>query len=224
MDIIVAKDVAKVYRTSKRNQVEALRGVNLRVAPGDFTAIMGPSGSGKSTLLHVLGCLDEPDGGTIVFEGRDVTRLRPSELTRIRATKIGFIFQGFNLIPTLTSVENVMLAGEYAGMPIHMRHEKAGEMLALVGLEHRFHHLPSELSGGEQQRVAIARALVNSPAIVLADEPTGDLDSVNSAEIIKLLRNFNQENGQTFLIVTHDSDIGAKCDKIVAMKDGKIAG
>jgi ABC-type lipoprotein export system ATPase subunit len=188
---------------------------------------MGPSGSGKSTLMHILGLLHAPDrnGGpapTLIVAGNDATSLSDRERTRVRATQMGFVFQQFNLVPTLTAEENVALAAEYAGVKGGKAREAARESLALVGLADRGSHRPSELSGGEQQRVALARALVNKPTLILADEPTGNLDSGRSAEILALLRQFNRERGQTFVLVTHDAEVAAACDRVIHMRDGVI--
>jgi putative ABC transport system ATP-binding protein len=225
--LLEARDLRKTYRLSRKNVVEALRGVDVSIEPGEMVAIMGPSGSGKSTLMHILGLLHGPDteGGiapTLIVEGEDVTRLSDSRRTRLRAERMGFVFQSFNLVPTLSAVENVALAGEYAGRGRGAARSAALESLALVGLAERADHRPAELSGGEQQRVAIARALVNQPHLVLADEPTGNLDSARSAEILGLLRQFNRERGQTFVLVTHDAEVGAACDRIIRMRDGRI--
>jgi len=227
MALLEARNLRKIYRLSKRNVVEALRGVDVRVEEGEMVAIMGPSGSGKSTLMHILGLLHAPDrdGGPepeLVVEGRDTTRLSDSERTRIRATRMGFVFQSFNLVPTLSAEENVALAADYAGMQGSRGRAVARESLELVGLGDRGGHRPSELSGGEQQRVAIARALVNRPTLVFADEPTGNLDSARAGEVLALLRRFNRERGQTFLLVTHDAEVGAVCDRIIRMRDGRI--
>ncbi|MCL4500173.1 MAG: ABC transporter ATP-binding protein [Chloroflexi bacterium] len=224
MPIVAVEGLKKSYKLGKDNFVRALRGTSLSVEQGEFLAIMGPSGSGKSSLLHILGCLDEPDDGRVLFEGGDVTKLGHAELTKVRARKIGFIFQGFNLISTMTAIENVMLAAEYAGVKGRVKVDGAVAMLEQVGLGKRLHHLPSELSGGEQQRVAIARALINTPVIVLADEPTGDLDSATSLEIMRMLHALNEEAGQTFIVVTHDLEVGSRCDRIVRMRDGVVIG
>jgi putative ABC transport system ATP-binding protein len=227
MSLIEAHDLRKTYRLSKTNRVEALRGVDIEIEAGEMVAIMGPSGSGKSTLMHLLGLLHLPDadGGPapeIRFSGRDVGRASDDQRTGTRARDMGFVFQAFNLVPVLTAAENVALAAEYAGVPGRRAREAAGDALELVGLGHRANHLPSELSGGEQQRVAIARALVNRPAVVFADEPTGNLDSARTAEILGLLRDLNRSRGQTFVIVTHDPDVGAACDRIIRMRDGRV--
>jgi putative ABC transport system ATP-binding protein len=188
---------------------------------------MGPSGSGKSTLTHVLGLLHKPDPNhgpapELLFEGRSVIDLSDRERTKIRATAIGFVFQSFNLVPTLSAVDNVALAAEYAGTSRSTARHTAVESLELVGLADRAGHRPSELSGGEQQRVAIARALVNRPRLVIGDEPTGNLDSARSADVLRLLRRLNRDQGQTFVIVTHDPEVGAACDRTILMRDGVV--
>jgi putative ABC transport system ATP-binding protein len=202
--------------------VRALDGVDLVVERGSMVAIMGRSGSGKSTLLNILGGLDRPDEGQVVLDGVDITRLNGRALTRVRREKLGFVFQQFNLIPTLTALENVELPMRYARVPPGQRRQRALEALARVGLAHRAHHRPSQLSGGEQQRVAIARALVMRPALVLADEPTGELDSQTAAQVIELMEALNRELGQTFLIVTHDPGLARHCGRIIKMEDGRI--
>jgi putative ABC transport system ATP-binding protein len=227
MSLIEARNLRKSYRLSKTNRVEALRGVDIRIDAGEMVAIMGPSGSGKSTLMHLLGLLHmpDPDGGPapeIRVAGRDLGSASDAERTRIRAREMGFVFQAFNLVPTLTALENVALAAEYAGVPSRQARQAAAEALARVGLADRAGHLPSELSGGEQQRVAIARALVNRPAVVFGDEPTGNLDSARTAEVLGLLRDLNRTQGQTFVIVTHDPDVGAACDRVIRMRDGRV--
>ena len=209
MALLEGHDLRKTYRLGRHNDVAALRGVSFSVEQGEMVAIMGPSGSGKSTLMHILGLLHAPD-------------LDDGDRTRVRAREMGFVFQDFNLVPTLSALENVMLACEYAGMGGRGGRAAALEALALVGLDDRADHRPSELSGGEQQRVAIARALVNRPRLVLADEPTGNLDSERSAEVLGLLRRFNREQGQTFVLVTHDSEVGEACDRVVRMRDGLV--
>jgi putative ABC transport system ATP-binding protein len=228
MPLIDARNLRKTYRLSRDNVVEALRGVDIRVDEGEMVAIMGPSGSGKSTLMHLLGLLHAPDanGGPVPeiwFRGRELGRADDGARTRARATEMGFVFQAFNLVPVLTAQENVALAAEYAGTSGSKAKRAAAEALALVGLSHRAGHRPAQLSGGEQQRVAIARALVNKPAIVFADEPTGNLDSVRAAEVMGLLRHLNRTRGQTLVIVTHDAEVGEACDRVVHVRDGLIA-
>lgn len=221
--ILQGKDLKKSYRMSKSNEVQALKGINIDVKRGDFTAIIGPSGCGKSTLMHIMGLLDKPDGGQLIIDGEDTAKMKEKEATKFRSKKIGFIFQGFNLIPTLTAFENVVLAGKYGGMKRRARLDRAEELLKLVGLEERMHHKPSELSGGQQQRVAIARALMNKPSLILADEPTGELDSNTSLEIIEMLKKLNKENTQTFILVTHNMEVAEACRSIIRLKDGKNA-
>lgn len=221
--IVKATGIKKAYRMSKTNIIQSLNGVDIEVKKGDFTAIVGPSGCGKSTLMHILGLLDRPDEGALEIEGEDFSRLKDSKAYKVRAKKIGFIFQGFNLIPTLTALENVILAAKYGGMKTSERKARATEMLEKVGLKDRINHKPNELSGGQQQRVAIARALINKPTIVLADEPTGELDTKTSVEVMKMLLDFNKKNNQTFLIVTHNLEVAEMCKKIVKLKDGKNA-
>lgn len=227
MAILEATNLRKSYRLSKTNVVEALRGVDVTIDEGEMVAIMGPSGCGKSTLMYVLGLLHAPDrdGGPapeLRFDGRAVTDLTDSARTRVRAEDIGFVFQSFNLVQTMSAVENVALAAEYAGTSRAEARALAGECLDLVGLGDRLGHRPAELSGGEQQRIAIARALVNRPRLVIGDEPTGNLDSARSADVLRLLRRLNRERGQTFLIVTHDPQVGAACDRIIWMRDGRV--
>ena len=227
MALLEGHNLRKTYRLSRRNTVEALRGVDIAIESGEMVAIMGPSGSGKSTLMHILGLLHAPDPNNgphpeLTFGGRDMGDVKESERTKIRAREMGFVFQDFNLVPTLTALENVMLACEYSGTGGARAKAAALEALDLVGLADRANHRPSELSGGEQQRVAIARALVNKPSLILADEPTGNLDSERSAEVLALLRSFNREHDQTIILVTHDQEVGDACDRIIRMRDGKI--
>jgi len=229
MALLEGRNLRKTYRLSRKNSIDALRGADVTIEAGEMIAIVGPSGSGKSTLMHILGLLHAPDrsGGpapTLSVAGADATGLSDRERTSVRATQMGFVFQQFNLVPTLTAEENVALAAEYAGVKGGKAREMARESLALVGLEDRGGHRPSELSGGEQQRVALARALVNKPTLVLADEPTGNLDSGRSAEILTLFRQFNRQHGQTFIIVTHDAEVAAACDRVIHMRDGVIVG
>jgi putative ABC transport system ATP-binding protein len=220
--IIHARGLRRRYRLGKDNFVDALRGASLDIRRGEMAAIMGPSGSGKSTMMHIVGCLDAPDGGEVWLNGRRVDTLRGRALTRVRGREIGFIFQGFNLIPTLSALENVALAAEYAGVSRGRASDKAKQLLDLVGLSDRMRHSPSELSGGQQQRVAIARALVNDPMIILGDEPTGDLDTATSEEIVATLRRINAETGTTFVLVTHNPEVAGSCDRTILMRDGVV--
>jgi len=224
MTKIVAKaqGIKKSYKMSRRNIIHALQGVDLEVDEGDFSAIIGPSGCGKSTLMHILGLLDRPDEGHLEIDGENMSQLKEKKAYRMRAKKIGFIFQGFNLIPTLTAYENVLLAGKYGGQTMSERRERAKKLLDLLGLKDRISHKPNELSGGQQQRVAIARALMNDPILILADEPTGELDSKTSLEIMAILKKLNREQNKTFLIVTHNMDVANDCKKIIHMQDGKV--
>lgn len=201
--------------------VHALNGIDFELKKGDLVAIVGPSGSGKSTLLNMLSLLDEPSSGHIFLRDKDITNIRPGRLPNLRSKELGFVFQSFNLIPTLSATENVMLTLKYAGVTKGERKKRAEEMLDLVGLSDRKNHTPNELSGGQRQRVAIARALVNSPAVVFGDELTGELDSKTSKEIMKLIIDLNRK-GQTFIIVTHNQEVAAMCKKTVIMRDGKI--
>jgi putative ABC transport system ATP-binding protein len=220
--IIRAVGLAKRYRLGKNNFVDALRDATLDIARGEMAAIMGPSGSGKSTFMHIAGCLDTPDAGEVWMDDRRVDQLRGHDLVKVRRTAIGFIFQGFNLIPTLSAEENVALSAEYAGHSRRQALTRGRQLLDLVGLGDRMRHIPNELSGGQQQRVAIARALVNDPAIVMGDEPTGDLDTTTSAEIVEMMRTVNTERGTTFLIVTHNPEVAAACDRTIVMRDGVV--
>jgi putative ABC transport system ATP-binding protein len=205
-------------------RVDAVSDLDLTIDRGEFVAIVGPSGSGKTTLLQLLGGLDRPTSGAILFEGRDLAALREAELTRLRLDTIGFVFQQFNLIPTVSAAENVELALAPRRIPAAERSERVAELLSAVGLAARGHHLPSQLSGGEQQRVAIARALANEPRVVLADEPTGNLDSATGKEIINLLRLLSDDRGQTIVLITHDVGASADARRVVRLHDGRIAG
>jgi putative ABC transport system ATP-binding protein len=220
--IIEVEGLTKRYRLGKDNYVDALRGASFRVAEGEMTAIMGPSGSGKSTAMHLVGGLDRPDSGSLRVNGRSLEGLRGRALDAFRAEEIGFVFQGFNLVSTMNAIENVALAAEFAGVSRKAAVRRAEELLELVGLAHRKHHVPAELSGGQQQRVAIARALVNGPKIVLGDEPTGDLDTAGSDEIVAMMRDVNLKTGTTFVLVTHNPEVARACDRTIRMRDGVV--
>ena len=218
--VIVTEGLTKNYHLGP-HVVHALRGVSVSVERGEFVAVMGPSGSGKSTFMNLLGCLDTPTEGRYLIEGEDVAGLNRDTLARIRSKKIGFVFQTFNLLPRVSALENVELPLVYAGVPARARRERARKRLAEVGLETREHHHPAQLSGGQQQRVAIARALVNDPAIVLADEATGNLDSKTALEILDLFDELHAE-GKTILLVTHEPTVGARADRMLRLRDGRI--
>ena len=203
-------------------QVHALRGISMEIQPGEFVAVMGASGSGKSTLMNIIGCLDKPTRGQYYLDGKDVSGLTKNELAKIRSHKIGFVFQQFNLLSRTSALENVELPTIYAGTPVAERERRAQEALNRVGLADRSGHFPSQLSGGQQQRVAIARALVNSPSLLLADEPTGNLDSRTSIEIMEILQNLNDEHGLTVVIVTHEPDIAQFSKRALEFRDGKM--
>ncbi len=224
-DIVIdLRNIVKIYQMGKV-QVHALRGVSLQVRRGEMLAIMGPSGSGKSTLMNIIGALDTPTQGQYFLEGQDVSRLNDNQLAEIRNKRIGFVFQNFNLLPRLTALEQVELPLIYAGgMSRKERRQRAQEALEMVGLGDRLHHRPNELSGGQQQRVAIARALVNHPSIILADEPTGNLDSRSGAEVMHIFQRLNQEQGITVVLVTHEPDIARHTQRIVHLRDGLIVG
>ncbi len=219
-DIIVLKNIEKVYKIGQE-VIYALRDVSLNVQKNEYVALMGPSGSGKSTLMNMLGCLDTPTNGQYILNGHSVATMSDSQLAEIRNKEIGFVFQTFNLLPRATTLDNVALPLVYAGMSKAAREERAKEVLEQVGLADRMQHKPNELSGGQRQRVAIARALVNKPAIILADEPTGNLDSKTSIEIMGLLEDIHK-NGNTIILVTHEEDIAMHAHRIVRLRDGLV--
>jgi putative ABC transport system ATP-binding protein len=219
--VLKLESLSKTYSLGKR-KVQALRNVNLQVNKGEFVAIMGPSGSGKTTLLNLLGCLDKPTEGKVLLDDVDVTQLPEKDLYKIRRSKVGFVFQTFNLLPYLNARENVELPMECTGKSKSERSKRAKELLQIVNLSGREEHRPQRLSAGEQQRVAIARALANDPAMILADEPTGNLDSKNKQEIVKLLANLNLTQGTTIIMVTHDSHVASHTERMLLLSDGKI--
>ena len=218
--VIKLKNIGKTYSNGKV-EVKALRSIDLEIAQGEFVAIMGSSGSGKSTLMNILGCLDTQSRGDYMLDGTDIIGLETDEKAEIRSTKIGFVFQSFNLLPRTTALENVELPLVYSNIPRAERKKLASAALSLVGLEQRAGHLPNQLSGGQQQRVAIARAVVNDPRIILADEPTGNLDTATSHEIMKIFGNLN-ERGKTIIMITHEEDIASHSKRIINLKDGEI--
>ena len=220
-NLISIRNIEKIYQMGDI-EVPALRGVNLEIEGGEFAAVMGASGSGKSTFMNIVGCLDRPTRGSYFLEGHEVGSLSPDEWAYIRNHKIGFVFQGFNLLPRTTALENVELPMMYNGLHGKGRRQRALEVLSLVGLETRLDHMPSQLSGGQQQRVAIARSLVNRPALILADEPTGNLDSKTSAEIMELFQGLNAKEGITIVVVTHESDIAAYSKRQIHFRDGLV--
>jgi putative ABC transport system ATP-binding protein len=224
MPVISIRDLVKTYHVGEVT-VRALRGANLDVEAGEFVAVTGPSGSGKSTLMHILGCLDRPTSGKYILDGKDVSRMSKDELAIIRNRKIGFVFQGFNLLSRTTALDNVELPMLYNGaekLKSAQRHKRAMEALEAVGLGERFHHFPNQLSGGQQQRVAIARALVTMPTILLADEPTGNLDTRTSIEVMDIFQRLNVERGITVLLITHEMDIAEYGTRLVRFRDGRI--
>ncbi|MBR5202040.1 MAG: ABC transporter ATP-binding protein [Clostridia bacterium] len=220
MSLIEIHDIYKIYNPGE-NEVRALDGINLTIEHGEFLAIVGQSGSGKSTLMNMLGLLDIPTSGTYILDGVDVKNMTDDELSEIRNKEIGFIFQGFNLIPSLTAVENVELPLVYRGMKKDERNKLALEALERVGLSHRLDHLPKQMSGGQQQRVAIARAVAARPPIILADEPTGNLDSHSGVEVMKILHELHEE-GRTIILITHDNDIANEAQRVIRIQDGQI--
>ncbi|HHW61367.1 MAG TPA: ABC transporter ATP-binding protein [Syntrophomonadaceae bacterium] len=218
--MIKVVNLSKTYRPES-NPVYALRGISAHILPGEYIAVMGPSGSGKSTLMNLLGCLDTPTGGSYYLDGQEVSQLEADQLALVRNQKIGFVFQNFNLLPRMTAQRNVELPMIYAGLPTQKRQERAAEALEKVGMANRSDHHPNELSGGQNQRVAIARALVNAPAILLADEPTGNLDSKTSSEIMTLFDDLHRE-GVTIILVTHERDIALHSERILHFRDGRL--
>lgn len=218
--VIDVRELKKIYHIGEI-EVPALRGVNIQVQRGEVVAVMGPSGSGKSTLMNLIGCLDSPSDGTYILDGLKVSDLRDDQLAEVRNKKIGFVFQKYNLLPRVSALENVELPMHYSDENSRMR-ERASDALKAVGLEDRMHHKPNELSGGQQQRVAIARAIVNDPAIILADEPTGNLDTKAGKEIMDLLLGLNRERGTTLIIVTHDPDVSSLAQRVIRLRDGLL--
>lgn len=218
--LVEIQDISKIYNPGE-NEVRALDHISLTIQKGEFVAIIGQSGSGKSTLMNMIGCLDVPTEGTYILNGQNVSKLSDNELSDIRNQEIGFIFQGFNLIANLTAQENVELPLIYRGVPKKERHELSVAALKKVGLAHRMDHRPSEMSGGQQQRVAIARAIAQAPPVILADEPTGNLDSASSMEILDILKQLHEEN-RTVILITHDNDIAKQAKRVIRIKDGKI--
>ena len=219
-EVIRLEDICRIYRVGSQ-EVRALDGVSLSVFRNEYVAIMGPSGSGKSTLMNILGCLDSPDSGRYILNGTDVSEMDDGELADVRNREIGFVFQSFNLLPRYNALENVALPMVYAGVPAGERRVKAAQALRSVGLEDRMDHRPNELSGGQRQRVALARALINNPSIILADEPTGNLDTHTSVEIMRLFDEIYR-NGNTVIVVTHEEDIAAYAHRVIRLRDGRV--
>ncbi|MCQ1535814.1 ABC transporter ATP-binding protein [Methanosarcina sp. KYL-1] len=222
MNIVETMDLSKFYKFDSGLRVEALNGIDVDIEEEEFVSFMGPSGSGKSTLLNIIGCLDRPTAGRVFIEGGEVDYGNSSGLVRLHRQTIGFVFQAFNLIPTMNALENVCYPMYFNRVGRSLQKQRGNELLDLVGLGHRAHHLPSELSGGEQQRVAIARALANSPRLILADEPTGNLDSGTGKKITALMRKINREQGVSFVVTTHDPEMAMAADRVVKLKDGKL--
>ncbi len=225
MELITLKDIYKTYHLGEVD-VPVLKAVTLEIGKGEMVALMGASGSGKTTLMNLLGCLDRPTSGQYWLEGEEISRLTPEDRADVRNRKIGFVFQSFNLLPRTSALENVMMPLDYSQhhMSEKEQHDRAVRLLGLVGLGHRMDHHPSQMSGGQQQRVAIARALVNQPSLLLADEPTGNLDSTTTEEILQTFRKLNDDEGITIVIVTHEADVAAHCKRTVRMRDGRIEG
>lgn len=221
--MITVENLTKTYQMGDV-QVNALNGVSFEINKGEFVAIMGPSGSGKSTMMNLLGCLDTPTSGTYTLDGNQVSQLDDVELSAVRASKLGFIFQQYNLLPRQTALRNVELPLIYRGISGNERHTRAAAALDIVGMGDRMEHRPNELSGGQQQRVAIARALSGSPSVILADEPTGALDTKTSAEIMNILQRLNREQGLTVVLVTHEHDVAAYAERVLTMRDGELVG
>lgn len=219
--LIKLENVRKIYQLGKV-ELPAIKGISLEIAPGAFVAIMGPSGSGKSTILNMVGCLDFPTQGKVFLKGKDISLLSEDQLSQLRGKTIGFVFQEFNLLPNLSALENVILPMIFQRMPLEIREKRAKDLLRAVGLEERILHQPTELSAGERQRVAIARAFANDPELVIADEPTGNLDSVTGKKIMEILTNFHQKEGKTILVVTHDPNIASYSKETIIIKDGEI--
>jgi putative ABC transport system ATP-binding protein len=221
-NIVQTINLSKIYKR-KNIEVVALKDVSLQISKAQIVCITGPSGSGKTTLLNIIGGVDRPTSGNVIISNTDITKFGESQITRFRLEKIGFVFQFYNLFPTLTASENVELPLILAKKPKQIREKRVNDLLEIVGMKQRADHKPDELSGGEQQRVAIARALVNDPALILADEPTGDLDSENAVAFMELVKELNKKQNQTFLIVTHDPLVSNECDKIYAIRDGRLS-
>ena len=219
-DVIETRNLAKIYQMGSE-KVHALRDISINIGRNEYVALMGPSGSGKSTLMNMIGCLDTPTKGTYVLNGQDVSRMTDNELAEVRNKEIGFVFQTFNLLPRATALENVSLPLIYAGLPLSKRNERGSEVLKQVGLDDRATHRPNELSGGQRQRVAVARALVNNPSIILADEPTGNLDTKTSHEIMGLFEEIHK-SGNTVILVTHEEDIAQHAHRIIRLRDGLV--